>query len=272
MDAIPILFINLDRAAERRRFLERQGRALGLVLERFPALTPVDIPANQAARLSRLWERPITGPELALFLSHKALWQRAAESSDGLVVLEDDAVLSPRLPAFLADPPRSYDLCNLEHAGRRKFFRRVAPVQHAVGRLSLVARDKSGSAAYYVSPRGAERLLMRAERLAAPSDAFLFSSGLDMVQAEPALAVQAHILKGFGVDPGIDVSTQIHQPRARLPVTRETVPFHMRRLATQVRLARLQLARAWTLQLREPELNVGEFAQALAAADAQSDS
>ena len=95
--APPCVFINLDRADERRRFMHAGAARLGLALERFAALTPDDVPEPVHRALSTRWERPMTRIELAVFLSHRALWERAAVSERGLVILEDDVVLSPRI-------------------------------------------------------------------------------------------------------------------------------------------------------------------------------
>ncbi|NDV86892.1 hypothetical protein GTW51_09265 [Aurantimonas aggregata] len=261
---LPAYFINLDRAVERRDFMERQARRLGLGLERVRALEGPDVDHRTFASLSRRWQRPITRIEIAVLLSHAQLWERAAASTDGLVVLEDDAVLSPRLAAFLrSPPPTEWDNVNLEWYGRRKFFRRSKPVGQAGTRLTAVAREKTGTAAYYVSPAGARKLLDALATDAAPADAFMYQHGrLRIAQAEPALAVQAHILAGEGIDPGIATVTQIHQPRLRLTLREGAIKYRARRIAGQFALIRYQLGRLGPLELRCPAVDLDEFRQA----------
>ncbi|KQT83383.1 glycosyltransferase family 25 protein [Aurantimonas sp. Leaf443] len=262
--SIPVAYINLDRAGERRAFMEAQGRRLGLDLERLPAVSAADVSDAQYETLSTRWERRLTRIELALLLSHRALWIRARDEPSGLVILEDDAVLSNRLPAFLEAGAPPYDLVNLEYFGRAKFFR-GASANHDGFRLSPVVRDKSGSAAYFVSPDGARKLLRAVEAHAAPSDAFLFRSGrVRMAQAEPALAVQAHVLAGLGVEPGIATVTQIHEPRPRMAGERLKPAYFGRRLATQLGLLPLHLRRALDVTFRKPAIDVADFDGAVA--------
>lgn len=262
-------FINLDRAAERRDFMERQGRRLGVDLGRVRAREAADVDDGAFAAMSRQWERPITRIEVAVLLSHAELWKRAAESDTGLVILEDDAVLSPRFAAFLRSPaPNPWDLVNLEWFGRRKYFERSAPDRRTGTRVTAVARDKAGAAAYYLSPTGARKLLEALSTQAAPADAFMYRHGrLRIAQAEPALAVQAHLLAGEGIDPGIRTVTQIHQPRESLALRLGTMVYRARRIAGQLSLVRYQMGRLGPLVLRRPEVDLDEFRQAEAPGD-----
>lgn len=233
------VFINLGRAAERRRFMERQGERLGLRLERMAAVEAAEITDATAARIGRSWERPLTKPELGCFLSHEALWRQIADGVDPVLVLEDDVMLSPRLPSLLDQVAglACVDLLNLENFERRRFLtgerRKLRDGLSVLG----VARDKSGSAAYLLWPAGARKLLLRAERGAAPVDAFLHGlKALASFQVEPALAMQVHLLAKRGLPVPIPTATSIQVPRGRLPATRENLPFHLRRAATQFRL------------------------------------
>ena len=260
-----LVFINLDRASDRRAFMEAQGARLGLTLERLSAFGPDDIAKAERERLAASWERPLSGAELGLFFSHKVLWERCCEEMRPLVILEDDAVLSRRLPAFLASLPAEagerFDLINLEYIGRRKYFGRTGTIPVADGlRVSSVARDKAGSAAYLVTPRGARKLLLAAADRAGPSDAFLFASGRLVVgQAEPALAIQAHILKREGFEPPIDTASQIGAPRRRPSLAPKNAPYHWRRLATQLSLLPYQAGRLTTLAMRKPQVDFSDF-------------
>ncbi|MER0237487.1 glycosyltransferase family 25 protein [Fulvimarina sp. MAC8] len=250
-------YINLDRAKERRAFMERQADRLGLKLNRFKAISIDDFSDERFNTLSRNWERPITRVEVALLLSHASLWQRSVEMDQRLAIFEDDAVMSPRLPSFLARELPPYDLINLEYYARRKFFHRYGNE----GELSYIARDKAGSAAYIVSPEGAEKLLAALQHSAAPADAFLYASGrLNITQVEPALAVQAEVLAAKGIDPGIATATQIHEPRGRLAPTANNWIYGWRRTLTQLRLVPLHVGRGTFYEFREPRVDLAEFA------------
>lgn len=243
---IRAVFINLDRAADRRGFMEDQAARLGLPFGRFPAVEAGTISEADARRLGRSWERPLTRSELGCFLSHHALWSRAAAGAEPMLVLEDDVALSQRLAALLPmlGTMRDIDILNLESFDRRRFVARVRrPIGEGLG-LVRVIRDKSGSAAYVLWPDGARKLLARAERGAAPVDAFLHGfKALRSFQVEPALAMQAHLLEKRGLRFSIPATTSIQASRARLPLTPGNLPFHARRLATQARLAGEHLMR-----------------------------
>ncbi|WP_182085509.1 glycosyltransferase family 25 protein [Aureimonas sp. ME7] len=240
------VFINLDRATERRAFMERQGERLGLALERVRAVETGDIMPEDEVRLNGRWERPLSGAELGCFLSHYRLWREIAAGSGSALVLEDDAVLSKRLGTALPKLAafEGAEFLNLESFDRRRFVaRRALDLANGLA-VRRVYRDKSGSAGYLLWPAGARKLLARAERGAAPVDAFLH--GLDALcswQAEPALVMQAHILEMRGRRSGIDPATSIQAGRAPTSLTIGNLPFLVRRLGAQVRLARYQLMR-----------------------------
>ena len=260
--ATRIVFINLDRAVERRRFMEAQGERLGLGFERAAAVEASGIPDDTAARLGRSWERPLTRQELGCFLSHHALWGEIAAGSEPVLVLEDDVMLSPRLPSLLDQVAglAGVDLLNLENFERRRFL--TGERRKLRDGLSLlgVARDKSGSAAYLLWPAGARKLLRRAERGAAPVDAFLHGlKALASFQVEPALAMQVHLLAERGLPVPIPTATSIQVPRGRLPVTRENLPFHLRRAATQFRLLEEHARRVLGHRYRLVDIVEAEF-------------
>ena len=260
--ATRIVFINLDRAVERRRFMEAQGERLGLGFERAAAVEASGIPDDTAARLGRSWERPLTRPELGCFLSHHALWGEIAAGSEPVLVLEDDVMLSPRLKDLLGQVAaiRGLDLLNLENFERRRF---LTGERRALGDglvLLGVSRDKSGSAAYLLWPEGARKLLKRAQRGAAPVDAFLHGlKVLASFQVEPALAMQVHLLEQRGIPVPIPTATSIQVPRDRLPITLANVPFHLRRAATQVRLAGEHVRRAFGHRYAVVDIVEAEF-------------
>ncbi|WP_060604224.1 glycosyltransferase family 25 protein [Aureimonas altamirensis] len=252
MDAV---FINLDRAQERRAFMEAQAAALGLPLHRLPAVEAGSIDDATRAALGRSWERPLSAPELACFLSHRAAWQRAVDADAPLLVLEDDAVLSPRLPQVLraAMATGGMEFLNLEDFGKRRFVRRAGarPLTEDVTAVPL-ARDKAGSAAYIVWPAGAKRLLALASRRAAPADAFLHAeAGLAAFVCEPAMAIQQHVLAGQegAAGPGAAASS-VQAQRQRLPPTLANLPFMLRRLRTQLRLLPFHVGRVGALRYR----------------------
>lgn len=239
---IEISYINLDRATSRRHRMEAEAERLGLVFSRFAAVSVEDIGDAALTTLGRRWERPLSKPELACFLSHKALWQRVADTAQPILILEDDVRLSPRLAdLWSADALTAFtdmDLLNLEDFGRRRF---LAPARHplAGGLQRLrVFRDKAGAAAYVLWPAGAHKLLAKAERQgAAPADAFIHASG-DLVswQCQPALAIQAEVLARRDPSQSDVPPTSVQAPRQRLRPVPQHWHFFARRVAAQIRL------------------------------------
>ncbi|KQQ82021.1 glycosyltransferase family 25 protein [Aureimonas sp. Leaf324] len=259
-----VVFINLDRAVERRAFMEAQGVRLGLVLQRVRAVETGDISADVDARLNGRWERPLSGPELGCFLSHHAIWQEVARASGPVLVLEDDAVLSRRIGAALPALTtfKGADFLNLESFDRKRFAARRATVLGGGGfAVRRMYRDKSGSAGYLLWPSGAVKLLERTERRgAAPVDAFLHGfAGLVSWQAEPALVVQAHILEARGLKAGVDPATSIQAVRKRSSLRRENWPFLLRRIGTQVGLTRYHLMRLGMARYERTTLDWNDF-------------
>lgn len=255
-----IFYINLDRATDRRAFMEAQARQRGVALTRFRAVEPKDLAPGEYERFAELWERPLTANEIGLLRAHGELWKKALDRPEGVVVLEDDAVLSPRFAEAVTQLPSGFDLINLEDFGRRKFFRKGEPIQRPGFTVSEVVRDKTGSAAYHVSPQGARKLLALAETRAAPSDAFLFSvATLKIGQVEPAVAQQVHILAERGMDAGIVTTTTINKDRLKKPGGRRGAIYAARRSWTQLKLAGLHLRRLFDVRLRPSAFDDAEF-------------
>lgn len=257
------VFINLDRAAERHAFMEAQGARFGLALQRVRAVETGDISADVDARLNGRWERPLSGPELGCFLSHHAIWEEVAAGGEPVLVLEDDAVLSRRtgaaLPVLAAF--EGADFINLESFDRKRFAARRAVDLGGGVSVRRVYRDKSGSAGYLLWPSGAVKLLERTERRgAAPVDAFLHGfAGLVSWQAEPALVVQAHILEARGLTAGVDPATSIQAVRKRSSLRRDNWPFLLRRIGTQIGLARYHLMRLGLARYERTTLDWNDF-------------
>ena len=259
-EVLDVFYINLDRATDRRAFMEAQAKAGGLVLNRQRATEPGDLASGDHERFRDAWERPIAANELALLRSHVALWKLALDRPEGLVVLEDDAVLSPRFGSVIDRLPEGYDLINLEDFGKKKFFARRPDFTAHDFSVSRVMRDKAGAAAYHVSPRGAAKLLALADHTAAPADAFLFGlARLDTAQVEPALACQAHILAGRGLDPGVKVPSSLDQGRVAARRGRRNPRVFLRKAGTELRLAAMHLRRLVDVELRAPVFDADEF-------------
>ena len=114
-----IFYINLDRRTDRRTQMEERLANLGLAASRLSAITPDQLSdADRAFSCNPQKFYWMTPEECACTQSHLKALRAFLDSGDSHgLILEDDAVLSPRLPGFLntfqhAPPP--IDIVRLE--------------------------------------------------------------------------------------------------------------------------------------------------------------
>ena len=198
---IPIVYINLESAVLRRSAIDKRLGALGLVGQRIVAVTPADIPGETLRRHcdpeSYNWLQPA---ELACSMSHVRAWATLARfgATHG-VVLEDDACLSDRLPAFLAgceQIDRLPDLIRLETSLQALRMERRAELSIAGVNIHRIHGFAGGSAAYLISMAMAARLSRQRRLYEQPIDFVLFDSFREFPRrtfhhAVPGLAIQS---------------------------------------------------------------------------------
>lgn len=227
------LVINLAQESQRFGFQEAQASALGLALERLPAVTVAQVQPPPESPHWQRWQRPLRAVEMATLLSHRRAWQRVAKAGTPMLILEDDAWLMPGAAELLhhAAGLEGIDHLSLETRGRKKILGAPHPAEPALRRLWL---DRSGAAAYLLWPEGARKLLARAEAVPALADAVpVECRGLRRWQAAPALAIQIDMAARYGLEPPIAVQSAIStQPRPEKGGLR----YRLRRLAAQLRM------------------------------------
>lgn len=253
-----VLVINLARSTGRMAFQRRQLAALGLAGERLEAVSAEEASSRRPESYWQGWERPLRPAERACLLSHVAAWERIAASGRPALVLEDDAVLSRRVPALLAalDSLPGLDHVTFEVRGRRKLLgRETRPV--AVGlRLVRLWQDRTGAAAYVLWPSGAAKLLARAGRKAALADAMICRAhDLSSWQVEPAGAIQLDRCARYGVPLPIETRSTIDGDD-RPP---GTPAQRLRRIAAQLRMGWRQLSLLGRATRREVALDPADF-------------
>jgi glycosyl transferase, family 25 len=166
MDRLQTWVINLDRATERLCRITARLQRLGLPFERLPAVDARTLRAEQEAMLDKPAYRrkhgmePLAG-ELGCYLSHVEVMHRLlASTADFALVLEDDVLLTERLPAalqgLLAHAQR-WDMVKLSavHSGTPRPVLEVAPGQH----LAVMLSRCTGSSAYLMNRRAAKAYL-----------------------------------------------------------------------------------------------------------------
>lgn len=203
-----IYYINVDSYADRRAFMEGQFANLGLAGERIAAVTPKDISADDLdAYCSPRRARWLTPMEFCCSLSHLAAANALlASGAPHALVLEDDAVLSARLPRFLAAfeaAPPDLDLLRLETT-RNQRLRLLPSGLPEIAGIGLY-RSYSwafGAGGYIVSRGGAEKIAASPETRLHAADRYLFDPYAALprqmvaYQAKPTMIVQVSELEG----------------------------------------------------------------------------
>lgn len=232
-----IRVINMAGATERMTFQAAQLTRLGLAYSRVEAVTPDTLSPPPDDPAWTAWERPLRDVEKALYASHRRVWAMIAAEDAPCLVLEDDAMLSARVPALLAalEGAGGIDHISLETRSRYKYVGKVA---HPDLPLRRLYQDRTGAAAYVLWPEGARILLGRPAGLA---DAVICAAyDLRSYQADPALAIQVDQCGAYGLAPPIAVTSGPgSQPKPTLATypAAQRAGFRMRRVAAQFRAA-----------------------------------
>ena len=176
--SLPIVFINLDRDAERRTRLLAELQQIDMPSERFPAVWWADVPPEQASRWysddlnARQYYKPLRNGEKGCYASHIGAWQQLlASDAPALVVLEDDVRLTPQFAevvSAIAALKEPWDMVKL--LGRD--CEKVRSERPLVPGTALVdySRVPSMTAGYVVSRAGAAKLLAHRQPFGRPID------------------------------------------------------------------------------------------------------
>ena len=180
-----IIVINLAASTERRKIMEQHLKELGLEGEFFSAtdgrqMSEKDIAAiyddEQASKTE--WGK-LTRGEIGCAISHRRVWQMLLDSGEaGFLVLEDDIVLAPDVPKWLAE------LTRLARDGDVIPFVKTSSTPYFFRRVKLDSRwliyaNQSfiGATAYYITPLAARRLLAASHPIHFPTDCWYSNPG-----------------------------------------------------------------------------------------------
>ncbi|NVK12072.1 MAG: glycosyltransferase family 25 protein [Gammaproteobacteria bacterium] len=237
--------ISMTSATERRRFQKSQLTRLSIEHEICDAVTVKTISSNEIAKLKGDWERPMSNVEVACYLSHYRLWQRVLDENQPALILEDDAILSDDIRSFLSELGETpFNHISLETRRRKKLLGKEPVAQVGSVQLHRLYQDRTGAAAYLLSPMGARKLLARHKEYgAALADAQICRAyELESYQTVPALAVQADCAEHYGVEAPIATTSSILNSRLEVDYDESEVwRYKLRRIASQLRMGRRQL-------------------------------
>lgn len=246
------LVINLGSEAARMEFMAGQLDALGVPFERLEAVTPATlIPPADDLYWTR-WERPMRTTEMAALASHRTAWERVAKGSEPMLILEDDALFAPGTATFLhqIETIHEAELVTLETRGRRKL---IALDPHPSAPMHRLWQDRTGAAAYVLTPQGARKILARVAQAPGLADGILCAAyDVTSWQAVPALVCQMDRCEAEGITPPIATDSAIG--REAKPNAPSSLFQKLRRIRAQLRMGLRQLVRSPGAQKRIVEL------------------
>jgi len=236
-----ILVINLDRSSERLAFQRAQADRLGLGFTRIVAVDGMELTDDVYRRHAFSWQRTLTRNEVACLLSHAKCWQYALENRCNVLVMEDDAVVSPEIYNFLAIAS-GLEGClaiNLETRGTISFLAKGIESGELPFRKVLTA--VAGAAAYMITPAAAEVLLKGLPGRAGLADNYIWGDRrIVRLQADPAYCMGLDVMQSyFGLEQANRASSSIaNRKRSRA----EKMLSYIRHPLTGFRRIKAQLA------------------------------
>ena len=250
---ISALVINLDSAKERLSFQQKQLDELGIDYQRWQANSIDSLTDDEYEKWANDWQRKLRRTEVACFLSHYRAWQYIADSGKSFLILEDDALLSQDLPNTLlkisANEDITYDHITFETRGRKKLISKQEVKISDNVLLQELFLDKTGAAAYLLTPKGAKIMINHVVKHGAGlADALLCHTKLlKSMQSVPALAIQMDMATHYGM-PELQCETiatsNISTPSNIKPLSNsitKTLKYKSKRISAQLGMGVNQL-------------------------------
>ena len=168
-DKSAIVFINLDRVPERRKFMENEFKIAGISNAiRFSAIDGKKEGVLNQARFSPgagdRWNLPKSA--IACFESHRAVWQIGVNQNlDAIVVFEDDVLLSSDISKIISgfvETSNQFDIIKLDIGGLKTKYAELSEIAGIPVRKILTRINSAGG--YILSNSGAKKLLHRSKK------------------------------------------------------------------------------------------------------------
>lgn len=228
---IPSYFINLDRSAVRREFMENQALRIGFQLTRVAGVEGPALPLAELDRWNpprRVW-RKLGACEIGCFLGHRQAWQRVAEGDTPYAaVFEDDILISDDASLLLGDDrwiPRDSHLVKLETFRQGVALRPIEGEVPGGRSLARLMYRHLGTAGYVLSRDLARRLFAATSQFFVPVDWVVFShhhmdfAKYKALQLCPAICIQEQMATPTADFPELEASDSLAY-RANLRRTR----------------------------------------------------
>ncbi|WP_201580292.1 glycosyltransferase family 25 protein [Psychrobacter sp. Pi2-52] len=250
---IAALVINLDSAKERWDFQQKQLSELDIDYQRWEANSVDTLTDKEYERWANDWQRKLRRTEVACFLSHYRAWKYIADSGQSFLILEDDALLSQHLPDALlklsTDNNVVYHHLTFETRGRKKLISKQGFDLCDSIALHELFLDKTGAAAYLLTPTGAKILIDHVvQHGAGLADALLcHTKRLKSIQSVPALAIQMDMATHYEMPElqcEIIATSNISTPNNIKPLSNgivKTLKYKSKRISAQLGMGINQL-------------------------------
>jgi glycosyl transferase family 25 len=196
-----IYTISMKSSVARKEFHEQQARKYKVDIQYFDAVDGASLSDESFNALRYTYLRPLSKGEVGCFLSHKALWQKCVSLNEPIIILEDDAILSPNFMSVASQvlSLKDIDRVNLEgyYPQKKTFGNKVIALDGFS--LTELYQERAGAAAYALWPSGASKLLKHYEKKATLADVALKKRFLTTYQLEPVVVVQALICDHYEI-------------------------------------------------------------------------
>ena len=253
-----VIFINLARAPERRRNMERQLSAYGLDFVRLEATDGQSLTEENRALVDHEKRRhitpyPLSDNEIGCWLSHRrALEDVAAGAAAMAAVIEDDAELTPDFPHVLQALEQigsSFDFVFLHRKMKKnEIFIACRPLLPDLS-LGSVGPAHMGAIGYVVSKKGAQKFLAYAKSFVHAVDKEIhryWDNGLDIYGLERPVVFHADGGHSF-----IEETREQNRPAAR-PRYHDADTFYWRMMRLKTRIMdSVQKRTAWPAYVRK---------------------
>jgi len=202
---LPVMVVNLDRSPDRWLDLQARASAVGITCQRISAVDGKQIkdPIRQILLSQRSGKLPLGPGEMGCFLSHRTVWQHVVDAGSWCLVLEDDAHFSglERLLQDSAWLPPDADIVKCETV--RQIVRMESEAVRVDGwTVRRLLSHHGGTAGYFISPKGAARLLDLTQSACDAVDHLMFHPDfgcalhLTIYQLDPAPVIQDYLIAG----------------------------------------------------------------------------
>lgn len=174
-----IFVINLDSSVDRIENMQAQCNELGIEFERVSAVRGKNLSSaekavvyNRDVNLAK-YDKELNDGEIGCYMSHARCWEQILiQKLDYALILEDDAILTPEITAYiakLADSSTEWDYIKLSHGRKPKSILNAIDLGDGLS-LGQCIKLPSTTTGQFVSQTGAKKLLQHAYPIARPID------------------------------------------------------------------------------------------------------